>query len=301
MVKLSIIIVSFNTRELTSNSLVSLQKAVKNLNYQTEIIVIDNASTDGSPELIAQKFTHVTLIKNSSNIGFSGANNQGLKIAKGEFILLLNSDTVVSKDAIKKVIGYLENNPESGVVGCKLLNKNGSLQQSAGFIPNLLNIFFWMTFIDDLPFLNRLLKPYHIRERGFYEKIQKVGWVSGAFFALRKKTYENAGSLDENIFMYGEEVEWCMRIGKSGWRVVYYPDAYITHLKGGSGNRSVSGLREEFTSLIYIFQKHKPSWQLPILITFLRLGALLRLFLFGIILWDKDRFKIYAQAFTLAG
>lgn len=300
MTKLSILIVSFNTKKLLNSCLDSLYKNTSQyLLKQTEIIVIDNASTDGTIDML-QKYPDIDVINNQSNYGFAKANNQGIKKAKGEWILLLNSDTVISPNALDIMLKNVTKHSFCGVAGCQLVNGDDTLQPSVGYLPALPNIFLWMSAIDDIPILKKFIPAYHINDGDFYQKEQNVGWVSGAFFFLNKNVIKNVGMLDENIFMYGEEVELSIRINKSGWKVIYFPNVKIKHLKGQSSSGSQAGIVEEFKTLKYIFQKHKPSWQFPILRNILRLGALLRIILFGIILGDRKRLHIYAKAFKVA-
>lgn len=299
--KLSIIIVSFNTRNLLKNCLTSIyQNTSTDFLKNTQIIVVDNNSHDGSVGMLTKEFPEVITIKNKANLGFARANNIGAKWGKGDFILFLNSDTVIKKETLAKSLSFLESHEDIAVLGCRLVNIDGSLQYSAGFLPSILNISLWMKFIDDIPVLNRFLDPYHIEYREFYDNSQKAGWVSGAFFLIRKNALDKVGLFDENLFMYGEEVELCLRVSKNGWKVFYYNEVEITHLKGASGEGNISGLLEEFKALIYIWQKHYPSWQLPLLRLTLKFGALLRHILFGIILADKKKKDIYAKAFKVA-
>ena len=159
-----------------------------------------------------------------------------------------------------------------------------------------------MSFLDDIPLIAKAVKPYHMENKNFYKMDQEVDWVSGACFMVRRKAIERAGLLDEKIFMYGEEMEWCYRIKKSGYEVFYTSTAEIFHYKGGSSdNPETSGIDQEFSSLIYFYREHKPFWQMPILKGLLMFGALLRIGLFGIIRKYPTRIAIYAKAFKMVG
>jgi len=300
--KLSIIVVSYNTSLLLQNCLQKILRAITfgGLEDQTEIIVIDNASTDDSCKVIKDKFPHVLLIANKENLGFAKANNQGIKKARGKFILLLNSDTEVKIESLSLMLGKLEKNREIGVLGPKLVNPDDSLQQSVGYFPSLLKVFFWISFIDDLPILSFLLKPYHMKDKDFYKKEQEVDWISGACVMVRSEAIGRAGFLDEEIFMYGEEVEWCYRIKGEGFKVLYMPKAVVTHVKGGSGIGGNAGIVEEFASIIYFYKKHKKNWKLFLLKLFLMFVALFRLILFGIIGANSIKAKLYAKAILLS-
>jgi len=300
--ELSIITVSYNTSPLLIQCLKSVFSSIESskLNSKVEVIVVDNASRDDSVLKVKKLFPTVNLIQNKDNVGFAKANNAGILISKGKFILLLNSDTKVAQDSFVNLINEAKAGQNLGALGCMLRNSNGSIQPSSGFFPHLNKIFFWMSFIDDIAILSRIIKPYHVEERSFYKKRQKVDWVSGACFLLSREAIDKVGMLDEKIFMYGEEVEWCYRIKKAGLSVLYTPNFRIYHYKGSSATRRYQpGIIEEFTSLIYFYLKHKPSWQLPILKFFLMWGSLLRFILFGIIAGRTDLKATYAKALAM--
>lgn len=299
---LSIIIVSFNTSDLLKNCLMSVYKVLKSdkLEDKSEIILIDNNSSDDSISIVKNFFPKVKLILNKENLGFSKANNQGIRYAKGDFILLLNSDTKVNPGTFRNLIDSFYLKESIAVVGPKIINPDGSIQPSAGYIPSFIKVFLWMTFLDDLPFLNQFIKPYHVESPDFYKESRLVDWVSGACLMVLKKVLDKSGLMDENIFMYGEEVEWCFRIRKNGFRIYLDCGTDIIHYKGGSGSGKLSGIKEEFKFIKYFYKKHKPGWQLALVIYFLRFGALLRIFLFGIIGRDKRKFSIYAEALKVA-
>jgi len=261
--KLSIIIVSYNTRKLLSDCLRLVYDS--RIDFEYEVVVVDNGSEDGSVEMMKKKFKRVKVIENKENLGFSRANNQGMKEAKGDCLLLLNSDTRVSRDVIDKVALFLERNNEVGVVGCKLLNEDGSLQYSVGYLPRLSKLFTWSLGVANLPLVRDIIKPYHASYDGIYEKEKEVGWVTGAFFLLRKEVYERSGGFDEKVFMYVEEVEWCKRIWDLGYKIVYSPEGCVYHLKGASGAGYEKVIESEYIGLVYYFKKHKPSWEMPFL------------------------------------
>lgn len=301
MIKLSIIIVTHNTQKITSQCLESIQSSkLNNFKDSIEIIVIDNASVDNTAQTIIKEFPEVNIIKNKHNLGYAQGNNQGMKVAKGEWVLLLNSDTLLHPESLSNIMKYISGTAQPNAIGCKIYNREGKIEKSAGYLPTLWNIFLWMFFIDDIPYIKQLVKAYHINDESFYERKHNVGWITGAFILIRQNIVKKAGYLDEKIFMYGEEIEWLLRINKSGYEVIYAPSIEITHLKGQSGKGSVAGIVEEFQSLLYIFDKHFPPWQKPVLHILLKSGALLRICIFGILLGDKTRFHIYAKAFSMA-
>lgn len=263
-----------------------------------EIIVVDNGSTDKTVEEI-REISGIKVIKNEANLGFAKAINQGLKEAKGEYLLLLNSDTVILDNAIDKEINFLKTHLEAGAVGCQLRNPDGSIQPSGGYLPNLLNIFYWMTFLDDLPFLKKILHPYHVQDKEFYTHQRYLGWITGAFLLTKREVVKKVGLLDEKIFMYVEEVDWCTRVNKSDWKIAFDPNVSILHYKGSSGNKSRAGIIEEFLGIKYYFSKHHSSWQISYLVPMLKLGSWLRFVLFGIIGKDEQIKTIYEQAFRM--
>lgn len=297
--ELSIIIVSYKTKNLLKNCLKSVFNS--RIDFPFEVIVVDNNSNDGSVEMIKEEFKEVRLLVNKKNVGYGKANNQGMKIAKGDYILLLNSDTEIINDAISKMVEWLGKIRNVGVAGCKLLYKDGKTQQSAGYLPRLSKIFLWQTFLDDLPVLRDLIKPYQVSNLNFYQKEHEVGWVTGAFFLLKREVFEKTKGFDEKIFMYGEEVEWCYRIKKAGFKIFYTPIASIYHLKGGSNQEiNESAVISEYKGILYFFAKHKPKWEINFLPWILKLGAFLRILRFSIIGDDKKR-KIYEKAFKVVG
>lgn len=299
--ELSIIIVSFNTSDLLRKCLNKVYKSLSfgKIEKETEVLVVDNGSTDGTLEMIRKNFPKVEIIKNSRNLGYARANNQAIKQSAGKYILLLNSDTELQNDSLIKLLETIKDDNGIGAAGGKLLNLDKSLQPSAGFFPNLSKVFYWMFFIDDIPFLRKVLKPYHEEDKSFYEKTQKVDWVTGACFLIKKEVVDKVGLLDENIFMYGEEMEWCYRIKKTGYLILYTPYSHIVHHKGASGTFGEGGILEEFKAILYFYKKHKSSWQYPLVCLFLRCGSLLRMAVFGIIGKYPARQNLYAKAFQL--
>ncbi len=294
---LSVIVVNWNTKKLLDICLDSIYKFTKSVTF--EVIVVDNNSTDGSQEFVKKSFPKVKLIENKDNVGFAKANNQGIKLAKGEYIFLLNSDAYLIENSLEKLVHFAKEKKNLGIVGPLLINEDKSIQQSAGFIPNLLQIFFWSTFLDDLPF-GYLLNPYHIDNDQFYRKERKVGWLSGAALLIPKKIIKITGPLDENIFMYGEDVEWCYRIEKSGHNIIFSPLTKIVHIgSGSSGKVSENAFLGEYKGLLYFYKKHKGHFSLQLLRMFLKMGALARIFIFQI-LGRKELAKVYAKAFKVA-
>ena len=296
---LSIIIPSFNTQTHTLNCLKSVYQETKNIKF--EIIVVDNASKDGSVKVIKKKFPQVKLIVNDKNLGFAKANNQALRQAQGEYILFLNSDTLILDQAIKKSLEFMVGRDNVDILGCQLLNEDKTIQSSGGFLPRLRNIFYMMFFIDDIGFINRFLKPYQESHSFFYKKTRKLGWVTGAFLLVKKEVVDKIGSFDEDFFMYGEEIDFCIRAWKTGFNCWFYAGTKVIHLKGKSSeNAFEKAVLGEYQALKKIFKKHKPGWEMFFLRLLLKTGAVLRLVLFGILKQDKSKRKVYEKAFKLA-
>lgn len=294
---LSVIIVNWNTKKLLEDCLSSIYKLTKDVKF--EIITVDNASSDDSTDMIEKKFPKVILIKNKENLGFAKANNIGIKQAKGKYILLLNSDTYLIENSLAKLTEYANCQENLGALAPQLLNTDKSNQQSVGFFPNLPQIFFWMTFIDDLPF-GQNLKPYHVDHDSFYKKNQNVDWITGAALLIPKNVISKAGPLDEKIFMYGEDVEWCWRIKKAGFNIVYTPIIKIIHIgRGSSGKISTKAFVGEFEGLKYFYKKHRSNISLQIMRILLKIGALARILIFGS-LGRKETARAYVEVFKVA-
>lgn len=294
--ELSVIIVSYNTKDLLKQAIQSIR-----LKSNWELIVVDNASSDGSVEMMKKEFPHALLIENKENLGFAKANNQGIHVAKGKFVLLLNSDTKVLENSLGELPAFLRANPRIGIASGQLQNENGSIQPQGGFLPRLSNIAFWMLFLDDIPIVGKRLWPYHVNDPKAFTVERRVGWVGGTAMMIRRKVLEKVGLLNEDIFMYGEDVEYCLRAHKAGFEVAITPKTKILHLgqrsSGGAPSRAWIG---EFNALKYIFRKHKSQWEYPILRLLLKTGALLRIVIFGILQGRKDAYAAYKEAFFLA-
>jgi len=292
---LSIIIVNYNTKKLLANCLDSIEKSGDELDK--EVIVVDNASDDGSYEMLKSKYKKVKRVRNSKNLGFAGANNVGVKAASGKYVWLLNSDTVLKADTLELLMDEVRRN-DSKVATCRLLNEDGSDQPQGGYLPKLRNIAAWMLFIDDLPIIGRLIKPYQQRRVGYFRSNQNPGWVSGTALLVERELYEKMGGLDENLFMYGEDVEFCIRIKDRGMRIDYFTRPRLVHIGQASGS-SGQAILGEFKGLVYIFGKHKSKWELPILKLLLWLGAGLRWLIWGVVLGDRVKKEAYGQVFRV--
>lgn len=255
---LSIIIVNYNVKEFLQNLIYSIHKASNNL--KVEIIVVDNASSDGSVEFIREKFPEVILIANEKNVGFSAANNIGLKIAKGKFLLLLNPDTLVQEDTFNNLIEFFNKTNDAGLVGCKILNPDGTLQLACrrGF-PGPWTSFCKVTGLSSLFPNSKLFARYNLtflNENETYE----VDAISGSFMMFARGVYEKVGGLDEQFFMYGEDLDLCYRVQKAGFKNYYVHTTQIIHYKGESTKRSGLDETKIFYNAMHLFvKKHLAS------------------------------------------
>lgn len=302
MLDLSIAIISFNTKKLTIDCIRSVLKYSKLIDY--EIVVVDNDSEDGSVEAI-QRLSRTRVIVNKDNRGFAKANNQAFKIAKGRYFLLLNSDTVVHNNVLGEMVAWLDKHPKVGIASCALKNKDGSQQGTGGYFPTLFKVFAWMFFLEDLPIVSRLIKPFHpmhsqspfYKGEDFFQKEKQMDWLTGAFLLVRSQIYKDVQGLDENYFMYTEEVDFCYKAKKKGWQVWYLPKWSITHFGGASATAELS-LLSEYKGIKIFYSKYMPKWQLLFVRVFLKLGAVARMFIWGL-LKGPQAVKIYAKAIVI--
>ena len=292
---LSIIILNYKTKEITSDCLKSIQNSTDK--YKKEVIVVDNESADGSVEYLKKKFPSYNIFGSGRNGGFAFGNNVGVKKAKGKYVWLLNSDTILQVDTIEKLMDQATKK-DSDIASCQLLNRDGSIQPQGGYLPTFCNLTAWMFFIDDIPLIKKLIRPYQQQTKSFYKKDQQPGWLGGTALLVKKKIYDQLKGLDDDIFMYGEDVDFCYRANKLGYTLNYFHSPKLTHLGQASGS-SRGAVLGEFKGLRYIYKKHKPIWQMPILRLILKIGTALRVLLFGIILKDEQRKNIYKEAFSL--
>ncbi len=253
---LSIIIVSWNVCDLLRKCLQSIEQGKGNLNV--EVIVVDNASSDGSQDMVRDEFPTVKLEAQSENVGFPRGNNLGLEIANGSHFLLLNPDTEVLGDALSILIQYLENHPAVGLVAGQLLNPDRSTQSSIRRFPTVAIGIFESTWLQGLA-PRRLLDRYYFADAPADTPLE-VDWVVGACMMVRKEIIEQVGLLDEAYYMYSEELDWCKRIKTAGWQVVYLPTAEIIHHVGKSSEQAVAERHVNFqrAKLRYFRKFHGP-------------------------------------------
>ncbi len=253
MIDLSIIIVNYNVKEFLLNLLESIQHASKNITK--EIIVVDNNSDDGSIQVLKEKFPTVKLIENKENIGFGAANNQAMEIAKGEYLLLINPDTLVKENTFDVMINFLKENPKVGIAGCKVLNPDGTLQLPCRrSFPGPWVSFTKVVGLSKLFPNSKLFAKYNLTYMD-ENKSHEVDAVSGSFMMLTREAYNKVGGFDTDFFMYGEDLDLCYRIQKNGMKVYYVSDTEIIHYKGESTKRSKIDETKIFYNAMHLFVK----------------------------------------------
>jgi O-antigen biosynthesis protein len=252
---LSVVIVNYNVRQFLENALGSIQRAMEGL--QGEIFVVDNASDDGSVEMVRNAFPDVCLIENRDNVGFARANNLALTRARGRFLLLINPDTVVQEDTFRVMIRFFDEHPDAGLAGCKILNPNGSIQLPCRrSFPTPWVAFTKVFGLAGLFPGSRLFGSYNLTYLS-PDETYPVDAVSGSFMMLRRDVYETIGGLDEGFFMYGEDLDWCYRVQQSGKKVYYVHSTKIIHFKGESTRRSEIDELKVFYGAMQVFvEKH---------------------------------------------
>ena len=271
---LSIIVISYNTCDITQACLESVIRSLKNSALSYEIVVVDNDSQDGSAQMLLalnkQHDSLITLVLNSENMGFGRANNLGVKKASGKHILLLNSDTIVLDHAIEKLYRFCLDDDRHRFVGAKLLNADKSPQDSCGPLYSPFVVFVHLLLMGDR-------WPTAIRfTRTSPTTSKQVGWVSGACILCRKADYTSLGGFDENIFMYMEEIDLLKRAIERGMQTYFFADAHIIHLgSASSGGKRTFPILQVYRGLIYYYQKHYGKTSQSLLKTMLQLKALM--------------------------
>lgn len=266
---ITVCIVSWNTREELVRCLASVtaQQGV-----EFEVIVVDNASSDESAEMVSKDFPQVKLITNGKNLGFSRAQNLAIEASNGRYAMLLNPDAVMTEqDTLAKVVAFGDSNPDVGIIGPKIENPDGSLQFSARRFPTIGAGLFRRTPLGKLFPNNRFVKQY-IMSDWKHDEVRDVDWVSGAALVIRRAVIEEIGPLDPGFFMYCEDVDWCYRAKKHGWRVCYFPMAKVTHRIGSASDQAPVRMIYHFhRSMFRFFFKHyAKGWEallIPLIFT----------------------------------
>ncbi|MDI9641664.1 glycosyltransferase family 2 protein [Geitlerinema splendidum] len=272
---LSVTICSWNTVDDLRACLQSLRNAKDEANF--EVIVVDNASSDGSPDMVATEFPEFTLLRQQTNLGFTGGHNLAIQKRSGRNVALLNSDTVVHTGAIANLCQFMDAHPKSGIVGPKLLNPDGTLQLSCRRFPNPIAAAFRNTFLGRLFPKNKYTREYLMQDWP-HDMSREVDWVSGAAMFIRKEVIDQVGLLDDSLFMFCEDVDLCKRAWQAGFKVTYYPEAVITHAIGRSTDKVANKMIVRFhRSMFRYYLKHDVKESLILARPFLAIFAFLAL------------------------
>lgn len=278
---LSIIIVSWNVKELLRQCLVSIFRETKDLNF--EVFVVDNNSHDDTALMVEKEFPRVKLIVNQKNLGFAKANNLAIKEAKGDYVLLLNPDTEILSDALVKMVAFMKARMEVGIVGPKIFNRDMSAQPSVRRFPDLSSQALIMLKLHRLFPGLKPLRRYFVVDFG-YSKSREVEQVEGAFFMINRRLIEDIGMLDEKFWLWFEEVDYCKRAKDKGWKVYYNAQAEIIHYGGESFKQWPTGFKKQMIfnhSMLYYFRKHH-SWLAWLVLSLLNPFSLLLAWLVGV-------------------
>ena len=269
--KLSVIIVNYNVKYFLEQCLISVYKALESTS--SEVIVVDNHSVDGSVEMVKSQFPSALCIDNQANVGFSKANNQGIKIAKGEYVLLLNPDTVVEEDTFKKCLAYMDKHVDAGALGVKMIDGKGHfLPESKRGLPTPEVALYKMIGLNKIFPTSKRFGKYHM---GFIGENQtaEVDVLAGAYMLIRKEVLEKVGLLDETFFMYGEDIDLSYRITQAGYKNIYFPDTSIIHYKGESTRKmSVNYVFIFYRAMVIFARKHYKGRSARILIFLINLA-----------------------------
>jgi len=253
--KLSVIIVSWNVKYDLLNCLKSLYESCASCQF--EVIVVDNASTDGSAEATRDSFPQAKLIINSENRGFAAAANQTIKIARGEYILLLNPDTLVHRSSLDNLVRVLDEEPAVGACGPRLVDVEGKTYPSIGYLPTFRSVLYGKTFFRTIGIFRSHYKKLTANDFD-YDKLLCVEQLSGAVLMVRRSVFEEIGLMDESFFMYYEDADLCLRVRKAGWKIVYTPTSIVTHI-GGRSSIQVSAKKRMmvYSSLLTYLRKYR--------------------------------------------
>lgn len=270
---LSVVILNYNTADLTRTCLTTVLSSRLG-RYTIEIIVCDNGSTDGSISMIQKEFPDVTLISSRKNLGFAAGNNSGIRRAKGRFVLLLNTDTEMPPETLGAMIAFMDDHPEAGASTCKILLPDGSMDPAChrGF-PTPWVAFTYLTKLERLFPKTKLFGQYH---QGYKDvsSVHEVDCIVGAFFFVRRETIAQVGLLDEDYFMYGEDIDWAYRIRAKGWSILFNPKVTILHKKKQSGRSNTQKNKRIVTEVYFhkynlLFYTKHYAGKYPAVLTFI--------------------------------
>ena len=269
---LSVVIVNFNTRDELRDCLNSVLAET----HPAEVIVVDNASSDGSVEMLHGEFPNLRLIRNSENFGFAKASNQGIKVSTGRYVILLNPDCTVRPGAFSELVHFGDGNPGVGIFGLKILNPDGTVFESCRRFPTLAAGIFRNAILARLFPNNPYIKEYLMADWD-HSEVAEVDWVSGAALVARRETLDQIGLLDERFFMYCEDVDIAYRAKQAGWKVMYFPGATVVHLRARSSDQNPVPMIIAFHRSMYaFFRKHYAAQSSILTRAVVPLGLILR-------------------------
>lgn len=249
--KVAVSIVSYNTKDLLETCLKILSD--NSNEYKLGVYVVDNASSDGSADMVKEKFPKVELIRNEKNVGFAKAHNQVLKITNAEYVLIINPDTEFNAKDIDKLVEFMEENPECGVSSVKLTNLDGSLQSNGGDLPFNLALVSWLFNLESLG----IKTNFHRMDEDYYKSTHEVGWLSGTFMFIRSSVFKRVGYFNDEIFMYFEDTEFSYLVKKAGFKLMIVPEIVVKHISGASSeNPRLRQWLGEYKGLIYFYNKY---------------------------------------------
>jgi len=273
-VDVSIIVVAWNVKKLLQECLESVYEETKGICF--EVIYVDNASKDGSVEMVRERFPDVRILENQENKGFIKANNQGIEIARGRYVLLLNSDTLVLDNAIAKTVRFADAHPDAAVVGCRVLNPDRTLQRTCFMYPSALNTFLAATYLYKVFPRSRFFGREHMTWWAF-DGVRDVETVCGCYSLVRREAIDQVGLMDETYFVYGDDPDWCFRFRKAGWRIMFTPDPQIIHYGGQNTSQMARRFRWQLEGSKLIFMRlHGCRWTFLLARFFAGLFFLLR-------------------------
>lgn len=268
IIDLSIVIVNYKTPELTLNAIHSVYRS--DTAYQYEVFLIDNNSKDETVSRVRSDFPEVIVMENNDNVGFAKANNQAIRITEGRYVLLLNSDTLIQPDTLETMLRFMDEHQEVGASGCKVVLPDGSLDKACrrGFPTPSASFYYAFGFSKLFPNIPR----FNQYQLGYLDPDDSypVDCLVGAFMLVRRKAIDQVGGLDEDFFMYGEDIDWCYRIKQAGWDIYYYPKTHIIHYKGASSRKKPFKIIYEFHRAMVLFHKkhykQQYSWMVNLLV-----------------------------------
>ena len=273
-IDISVVIVSWNAKHFLEECLRALMDSPAS--RSTEIIVVDNGSTDGSPDMLEARYPQVRLIRSGQNLGFAKANNIGIRESMGRYVSLINSDVKILGNCLDPLADYLDQHPDVGNVGPRVLNRDMTLQSSCRRFPTLWNNFCEASGLSKAFRQSKFFSGEHMLYFP-HDRELDINVLVGCFWMVRKEAFEVAGLLDEDFFIYAEDVDWCRRCWNAGWRIVFFPGSQVVHYRGGSSaNDPARFATEQRKAVLHYWEKHHGRIGQFAIRTILRFGDLVR-------------------------